>query len=559
MTLKKRWKGCCAAVLALCMGLCGPGGVLASAADVLPEAVSQPALLAESDFSFVDVDNTGRYVLVNYTGSLPSSSGSLQFAVWSEQNGQDDLEWVSGISDGNGGHYILLDTSRHNEEIGVYYIHVYWQTASGAMIFQQGTDYTIQSIQHPGALFLASPDSLEQTAAIAAADYNMPADGAQLIAAVWSEQNGQDDLEWIAMLRDGNRYGAVCNLLSHNSSGNYNVHFYLQHKNGSMELVGNTVFTVIGSTLSRVTVENQNNNQGTCQIRITGVDSPSGIAQVQVAAWSREDQSNILWYQASSAGNGTYLVNFNMSNHQYDLGTYQLHVYVTNGNGLMELKGNTTVSFVAQAAATAQVNGASCHLQATNLMVPGGLQSVQFAVWSDVNGQDDLHWITANIENDSASSTISLGDYSGYGTYQVHVYGMNAAGRQILLCNTTFSLARPQVDEIQVFTGRNDGSFRLVVTGLENYGVQKVRIPVWSQSDQSDIVWYDTTRQSDGSYQLISSVASHNYHIGNYTAHIYATDQRGEESCIAGTSFNFSASIGAIEIGHDASEFSGCS
>ena len=32
-------------------------------------------------------------------------------------------------------------------------------------------------------------------------------------------------------------------------------------------------------------------------------------------------------------------------------------------------------------------------------------------------------------------------------------------------------------------------------------GVEKVRMPVWCERDQNDIVWYDAEKQSDGTYK----------------------------------------------------------
>lgn len=559
--MKKSWKGCCAALLALCMGLCGPGGILASAAEVLPQEIADSSIQAvdsrSGSLNLTDVDGTGRLIRISYTGAHLSGEGSMMVAVWSDHNGQDDLEWITMSADGTGGYYTYLDISRHGEVTGAYHSDIYWRTSSGEMQFQEGVSCVVENIQHTSALLFALPDAMEQTASISALDYTMPVDGSYLKAAVWSEKDGQSDLEWLDLNQDGNNYTVSCNLLAHASSGYYNVHFYLQRSDGSMEWVGAAGFTVVGSTFSSITVENQDNDQGTCQIRMTGISSPTGIEQVQVAVWSKSDQSNLYWYTASSAGDGVYLADFNLANHQYDLGTYAMHVYIRTGSGLMEFKGDTAVSFTAvQAAVTAQIHGTSCTLRAENLMVPGGLKEVRFAVWSEENGQDDLRWTTASYQSSdhSASCTIFLDDYSGYGTYAVHVYGINAADQTVFLCNTAFTLAQPQVNAIEVVTDRTDGSFRIVVTGLENSGVQKVRIPVWSQADQSDIVWYDAQEQSDGSYQVVSSIAHHNYHIGDYTAHIYVTDQRGEESGVAGTVFTFSASAGEIIIGRDASE-----
>ena len=557
--MKKRWTGCCAAALALCVALSGPGGVLASAADAVAQSqtVSTLSTQTSNGLNFTDVDGTGRYVRIRYTGTTPSGSGSLRFAIWSSRNGQDDLEWINGGQNEDGGYYVLLDTARHGGDVGIYHIHVYWLDSSGTMSMQVGTSYTIESIQHTQPLFVAAPNWNEKTAALSVSDYAMPSDGVQLKAAVWSNANGQDDLEWVNLTRSDNQYSATCNLLNHASSGVYYVHYYLQSKDGSMKMVGHTNFTVVGSAVADIAVENVNNSQGTCQIRMTGVNSPAGISRVQVAAWSRSDQSNIVWYDASSAGDGTYVVNFDLNRHQDDLGTYKVHVYVTNGNGLRQIKASTTVTFSAEPAkVTAQVNGANCTLRAENLVVPGGLRQVQFAVWSEVNGQDDIHWTTAAYQSSShsASCTIPLSDYSGYGKYLVHVYGVNAAGNRSLLANTGFVVEQPQVDQVTVTTNQDSGSFRIVITGLENAGVTRVQVPVWSRSNQSDIIWYDAVGQSDGSYVVSSDISRHSDLMGEYTAHVYVTDQRGERSCAAGTKFTFQASVGEISIGNDAKE-----
>ncbi len=559
--MKQKWKRCCAAALALCVSLTGSGGILATAAEVLPQVTdylsAQVQTSSSDSLSLTDVDGTGRLIQISYTGSRPSDEGSLVVAVWSDLDGQDDLEWITLSADGTGSYYTYLDLSQHGNVTGTYYFHVYWQTSSGEMQLQEGASYVVEDIQHTETLLFALPDAMEQTATITAIDYTMPADGSHLMAAVWSEKDGQDDLEWLELYQDGSRYTVSCDLLSHASSGYYNVHFYLQYEDGAMEWVGATGFTVVGSTLSEIIVENLSNEEGTCQIRMTGISSPTGIEQVQVAVWSKSDQSNIYWYTASSSGDGEYLANINLANHQYDLGTYSIHVYVSSGSGLTELKGDTTASFtVGQATASAQISDAYCTLQAENLIVPGGLKEVLFAVWSEENGQDDLHWTAASYQSSSysASCTISLSDYTGYGTYQVHVYGVNAADQMVFLCKTTFTLTQPQTDSVEVSTNQTDGSFSIVVTGFENSGVQKVQIPVWSQADQSDIVWYEAEKQSDGSYQVTSSIASHSYHLGTYTAHIYVTDQWGNVVGLSGTSFTFSASVGAINVGHDASE-----
>ena len=40
-------------------------------------------------------------------------------------------------------------------------------------------------------------------------------------------------------------------------------------------------------------------------------------------------------------------------------------------------------------------------------------------------------------------------------------------------------------------------------------GVQSVQVPVWSQPDQSDLIWYSAKKQSDGTYKVTVELSKH--------------------------------------------------
>jgi len=72
------------------------------------------------------------------------------------------------------------------------------------------------------------------------------------------------------------------------------------------------------------------------------------------------------------------------------------------------------------------------------------------------------------------------------------------------------------------------GTFAITVSGVTSKsGIEKVQIPVWSKSDQSDIVWYTAKKQSDGTYKVTVNISKHNYNYGNYKIHVYVTDKNG--------------------------------
>lgn len=66
-------------------------------------------------------------------------------------------------------------------------------------------------------------------------------------------------------------------------------------------------------------------------------------------------------------------------------------------------------------------------------------------------------------------------------------------------------------------------SFVVTVKGIScKSGVKEVLVPVWSKSNQSDLVWHETKKQSDGSYKVTIKVPS-DIKNAEYNVHAYVT------------------------------------
>ena len=67
---------------------------------------------------------------------------------------------------------------------------------------------------------------------------------------------------------------------------------------------------------------------------------------------------------------------------------------------------------------------------------------------------------------------------------------------------TTFEVSEAQGNSLEVGTyDAEKKSFDVTVKGIScKSGVKEVLVPVWSKSNQSDLVWHETKKQSDGSY-----------------------------------------------------------
>lgn len=94
--------------------------------------------------------------------------------------------------------------------------------------------FTIQNINNESGTFTVRTSRLNELA---------NASGVRV--AVWSAENGQDDLVWYSMKYYGaNTWGINVPIYNHKSKGTYYAHMYLENANGNAFFGGSTTFTV---------------------------------------------------------------------------------------------------------------------------------------------------------------------------------------------------------------------------------------------------------------------------------------------------------------------------
>lgn len=94
---------------------------------------------------------------------------------------------------------------------------------------------------------------------------------------------------------------------------------------------------------SDVIVQSRNAAAGTFDIVVDGV--PSYVTSVSVPVWTKADQSDIVWYNASRVDADTFIVHANIANHKNNVGVYNIHVYVSGGGYKMRCAYATTTVF----------------------------------------------------------------------------------------------------------------------------------------------------------------------------------------------------------------------
>ena len=359
-----------------------------------------------------------------------------------------------------------------------------------------------------------------------------PEAGAVYSAAVWSGKNGQDDIRWIDMADSGNgTFAITVNPGEFKHAGVFHVHVYKRTRTNQMIFRCAEDFTVSAPSFDAVKVQPSASGDGTYGITVSGLSSPSGIRSVLVPVWCAADQSDIVWYPAQKQADGSYIVTLDPKNHGFHTGSYKIHVYGVMGNGLMEYAGSSScnVEKMPVSISAEKQGGTAVQLSAKNAVSPAGITSVKFAVWSEVNGQDDLRWYTVpyNAGIAGAVCTMNTSDHSGTGRYFVHVYADTRTSVNHFLGNTEFSITA----ETEIILGQGSAQTLYPLTirnPVSASGISRVSAAVWSRTkDQDDIVWYNMAPAGNNTYQTTIDVRNHK-HDGEYYIHVYAFDKAGK-------------------------------
>ena len=459
----------------------------------------------------------------------------VKFAVWSMENGQDDLAWYDAVKT-DGTWTCNVDLTKHHST-GNYQIHAYACT---------GDSDTMRMAGHVVAQVTKFDDvKTPKVVAAVTADYSTMkitvrnAEGYdQISVPVWSEVNGQDDLKWYkATKQAGGSWTCDVDLAVHNSTGRYLIHVY-GTKAGKMELITNTTVTVARLPDAKTPTAEAIVSADCNTMQIT-VKNAEAYTQIRLPVWSTVNgQDDIKWYKASKQADGSWTYTVDLAAHN-STGRYQIHVYGTTKAGKTELIASTTADVaklptakLPTAAAVVSADYSKMQITVKNVE---GYEQISVPVWSEVNGQDDIKWYKATKQTDGSwTCTADLMAHKSTGRYQIHVYGTKD-GKQTLIANTTANVAKlpdTKTPMVEAVVSEKLGTMQITVANAGTY--DKVMLPVWSEvNGQDDLVWYSAKKGSDGNWTYTVNLKQHNS-VGAYQIHVYGTKD-GTQSLIAHT------------------------
>ena len=348
---------------------------------------------------------------------------------------------------------------------------------------------------------------------------------------VWTTSN-QSDIKWISAKQEKKgQWVAEINVSDYKKIGEYNVHAYAVLQNGKKQFLGILNFNVSDMSMS-VSVENYQKDKGTFDVVIKNIKSASGVQKIQVPVWCAEDQKDLIWHTAKKQNDGSYKATISVAEHNYLTGVYNIQVHFTAMNGILKtyVAPNLTISKPIIELSGKDVNGnqMTYSLEVTNVGLVDYLTGVTFAVWSEVNGQDDLVWYSGNkVATDYYTAIADItNNHKTAGEYHLHAYGITSNGKKKFIGETTFEVTEPSMAVSVENYQKNKGTFDVVISNIKTpAGVSQIQVPVWCADDQKDLVWHIAKKQNDGSYKATIDIAEHDYLLGEYNIHVYMRHQ----------------------------------
>ncbi|MDA3720269.1 GBS Bsp-like repeat-containing protein, partial [Streptococcus thermophilus] len=462
---------------------------------------------------------------------------------------------------------------RYNAKTGAWQFSATANLLPGKHVFDHSVDYTERFTANASAEVDATQGNLSGTISIinnnptlgsfdvVISNVKAPNGVETVSVPIWSEINGQDDIIWYTANRQNNgTYTVNVKASAHkNSTGLYNVHLYYVQKDGQLTGVGGTTTQVfIGKTSEQLkpkvsfAIENNNAKNGTFDAVITNITAPLGAKEVLVSTWSLENgQDDLIWHKATKQTDGSYRVTIKASEHKGTKGNYRADAYIVdNSNNRHYIAEKVVAVDYARPSGVLTIennNTAAGTFDAVvrNIVAPTGLKEVLVPIWSEINGQDDIIWYTANRQN-NGTYTVNVkasAHKNSTGLYNIHLYYVQKDGQLTGVCGTTTQVfigkipeqLKPKASFAIENNNAKAGTFDAVITNISApLGVKEVLVPSWSlENGQDDLIWHKATKQTDGSYRVTIKASEHKGTKGNYRADAYIVDNSNNRHYIA--------------------------
>ena len=456
---------------------------------------------------------------------------------WSLENGQDDLIWHKATKQTDGSYRVTIKASEHKGTKGNYRADAYIVDNSNNRHYIAEKVVAVDYARPSGVLTIENNNTAAGTFDAVVRNIVAPTGLKEVLVPSWSLAGGQDDLIWHKATRqaDGS-YRVTIKATDHkNSTGKYRADAYLvDDSNKRFYLTEKVVEVTQTRPSASLFIENNNADLGTFDAVIRNIVAPNGVKEVLVPSWSLVNgQDDLVWHKASRQSDGSYRVTIKASEHKNSLGNYRADVYIVdNANQrhyvtetIVDVKYNKPVGTIS--VVNNNKDTGTFDVIISDVYSSKGVRTVQVPIWSEKDGQDDIRWYEATRQaNGTYTVNVQATNHkNSTGLYNIHLYYILNDGSQVGVGGTTttveFRNAKTKTQTYITNVNSEAGSFTVVVDQApQGRQIQKIRVVVWSESNQGNLSWYDATPTGTHTEVNVSTV-NHKNLAGNYTTHVY--------------------------------------
>ncbi|MCJ0566393.1 GBS Bsp-like repeat-containing protein [Enterococcus cecorum] len=364
-------------------------------------------------------------------GQIDSGVREILVPIWSDKN-QKDIKWYKASKQTDGTYVVHMNIANHKYNRGTYTTHVYMYGNNGK---QHGMVVGNTVLPDIHTKLDAEIKNINQDKG----SYDIVIKGQidsgikEILVPIWSAKN-QNDIKWYKAEKqiDGS-YVVHMNIANHKyNRGKYTTHVYMYGNNGIQHgiVVGNVEIKNIPNKLSGKII-NVNQSNSSYDVVIDAF-SNSGIREILIPIWSRNDQSDIKWYKAEEGTDGKWHVHMQVANHNFNSGAFYTHVYMYMNNGKFEFLnlGQTVLNDISKSSGTsARIVNVDYDNGNYDVLVKVdnklNVSKILVPTWSSID-QSDIIWHEAkNIGNGYYKAHISVMDHqllSGIYKSDVYIY-----------------------------------------------------------------------------------------------------------------------------------------
>ena len=468
----------------------------------------------------------------------------VKIPFWSHANGMKDIIWYTPTRQADGSYTVTAKASDHENADGKYEAQVFYVDAQGQNKFVKKAfiDYTATKPANAVAADLTITKSEKDGTFTITAKNLQGFDGYKEVKIpFWSHANGMKDIIWYTPTRqaDGS-YTVTAKASDHeNADGKYEAQvFYVdaqgQNKFVKKAFIDYTATKPANAVAADLTIT-KSEKDGTFTITAKNLQGFDGYKEVKIPFWSHANgMKDIIWYTPTLQADGSYTVTAKASDHENADGKYEAQVFYVDAQGQNKFVKKAFIDYKNQSRPTGTLliqnnnkDTGTFDVIIKDVYSPKGVQTVQVPTWSDKDGQDDIRWYEATRQaNGDYKVSVKASDHkNSTGKYHVHLYYIQNDGSRIGVGGTTteveFRNALTKTQASIKNVNATNGTYTVAVDQApQGRQIKKISVAVWSESNQSNLYWYDAIPTNAHTEVNVSTI-NHKNLVGNYTTHVY--------------------------------------